>query len=120
MNKFALDPNLGGQYLKSLFSRENKDMGKMSAEEQKAVTDKWQRGIQTSGQDMAMAAKVGEALWYMQNLPNMLQQAVSIGAGKMNQQTSATTLNKVKSNNGSQQVGGLHPSIAGFFGRSVE
>ena len=119
MNKFALDPKLGGQYLKSLFTRENRDLGKKSPEEQKAITDKWQRGIQTSGQDMAMAAKVGEALWYMENLPNMLQQAVSIGAGKQNQQRSAIG-SKPKPNNGTKQAANMSPKLAGFFGRSVQ
>ncbi len=119
MNKFALDPKLGGQYLKSLFSRENRDMGKLSPEEQKAVTDKWQRGIQTSGQDMAMAAKVGEALWYMENLPNMLKNAVSIGAGKVNTQRSAIG-NTPKPNNGTKQAPGMHKDLSGFFGRSVQ
>lgn len=120
MNKFALDPKLGGQYLKSLFNRENKDLGKMTPEEQKQVTSKWQRAIQTSGKDMAMAAKVGEALWYMENLPNMLQNAVQIGAGRANTQRNATFNSKVKPNNGTKQTTNLHPQLAGFFGRSVE
>ena len=119
LDKFALDPKYGGEYIKGVFEASNKNMDKMLEDERKAYTDKWEKSIQTSGKDMARAAKFGEAMWIYENLHNIIQQAIQIGAGKANMQKSAIG-STPKPNNGTKITPGMHPQLAGFFGRSVE
>lgn len=120
LDKFALGEKYGGKFLQVMFNRENKDHGKLSPEEKKEAVSKWQKVVQTDGRVMAELARIGEAIWQVEQLPNTIQNAIRIGAGKTNMQRNATFNSKVKPNNGTKQTANMHPQLAGFFGRSVE
>jgi hypothetical protein len=113
--KFVLDGGLGGGVAKALFNRDNPEFSKLPESQQKAAKDQWFRKFQSSRADMALAAEVGEARWLRSQLPNIIQDAIKKGAGKLKMHTQATGGKPAPNNQ--TPAPGMSSKLSEFLGR---
>jgi len=103
LNKFALDPALGGKLLKTIYNLGNNADSSLSKEDQKAALNNWTRNFQANGEGMRAIAEAGENAWIVPQVPGMMKGAYDKGYAAGLSQRNATggkpQPNNVRTNN---------------------
>ncbi len=116
LNKFALDPKLGGKLLKTIYNLSNKTDDSLSKEDQQAARNDWTRKFQANGEGMRAIAEAGENAWIVPQVPRMMKGAYDEGYQAGLAQRNATG-GKPRPNNVKENKSQFSPKMQEFMTR---
>lgn len=117
LDQFVLNKKYGGEVLSMLFKKDNPNFASLPKEEQAKTQEKWLQSFQSNRAMFSMVAEVGRARWFMEQLPNIMQYAQTVGAQKaQNLRESKIGGPSANAGAGPQKGNGFSPSFNEFMG----